>query len=205
MRYDREHKAQTRIRVLKEAASVIRRDGVDRVGVAQVMAQAGLTHGGFYAHFASKDDLIAQAIAFMFDDRHGVFFDRPEGSDPAATLSRYIDWYMSLAHRDTPDQGCPMPMLAGQAPRLPEAALDRFVVATDRVVDAVEALLTRMEHPTPAVTAAATVAAMVGGVAMARLQRDGQKALDLLETIRGSVRTSCGLPPRRRLVVTQSD
>ncbi len=199
MRYGSEHKAQTRTRVLEEAAAVIRTDGADRVGVAQVMSRAGLTHGGFYAHFASKDDLIVQAIAFMFEDGAATFFDRPEGGDPAVALSRYIDWYLSMAHRDRIDRACPIPILAGQASRLPAAARDRFAAAIERLTGAVAALLARMEHATPDATAAASIATMVGVVAMARLQRDDAKALILLETVRASVRTACGLPHRERL------
>ena len=68
MRYDNEHKQQTRTRVLQAAAKAIRADGPHRVGIASVMADAGLTHGGFYAHFASKDELVAAAIGQMFDE-----------------------------------------------------------------------------------------------------------------------------------------
>ena len=67
MRYDSEHKQQTRSKVLDVAARAIRSSGPDRVGVAAIMAEAGLTHGGFYAHFASKDELVAAAIETMFD------------------------------------------------------------------------------------------------------------------------------------------
>ena len=69
MRYDAEHKQQTRERVLKEAASAIRAEGPHQVAVAGVMARAGLTHGGFYAHFASKDDLARQALLFGIERR----------------------------------------------------------------------------------------------------------------------------------------
>jgi len=62
MRYDQNHKERTRVRVLAQAAAAIRGKGIERVGVAEVMAGAGLTHGGFYAHFESKDDLVAQAV-----------------------------------------------------------------------------------------------------------------------------------------------
>ena len=68
MRYSNEHKAETRRRVLKEAAQEIRAKGPDGVAVAGVMARAGLTHGGFYAHFESKEAMIADAIGTMFDD-----------------------------------------------------------------------------------------------------------------------------------------
>ena len=75
MRYDSEHKERTRARVVKEAAKAIRAEGPHRVGVAGVMAKAGLTHGGFYAHFASKDDLVGAAMSQMFDEA-SVKFDR---------------------------------------------------------------------------------------------------------------------------------
>ena len=68
MRYDSEHKSQTREKVLKVAAKAIRAEGPRGVGVATIMSKAGLTHGGFYAHFESKDDLIAAAIEKMFVD-----------------------------------------------------------------------------------------------------------------------------------------
>jgi TetR/AcrR family transcriptional repressor of nem operon len=64
MRYDDNHKERTRARVLAEAAAAIRSKGAERVGVAEVMAGAGLTHGGFYAHFKSKDDLVTEAVTY---------------------------------------------------------------------------------------------------------------------------------------------
>ena len=67
MRYDANHKERTRALLLAEAAAAIRSKGPDRVAVSRIMAAAGLTHGGFYAHFPSKDDLIAQAVTCMFD------------------------------------------------------------------------------------------------------------------------------------------
>ena len=67
MRYQPDHKEKTRRRVLEEATKAIRRQGPHRLGIARVMKQAGLTHGGFYAHFSSKDALVSAAIAAMFD------------------------------------------------------------------------------------------------------------------------------------------
>ena len=75
MRYDSEHKERTRARVVKEAAKAIRAEGPHRAGVAGIMAKAGLTHGGFYAHFVSKDDLVVAAMSQMFDEA-SVKFDR---------------------------------------------------------------------------------------------------------------------------------
>src|ERR1700756_4643866 len=98
MRYDSEHKAQTRARVLEEAAATIRAVGPDGIGVAGLMAKVGLTHGGFYAHFKSKDDLVAQAITRMFDDSRALFDTRTAGRMPRDGLAAYFDAYLSEQH-----------------------------------------------------------------------------------------------------------
>ena len=96
MRYDAEHKSKTRQRVLKEAAKAIRAEGPHQISVASVMAEAGLTHGGFYAHFASKDDLVAAAIDQMFAE--GVsrivleIGARPPAEIRAPLAARYHSW-----------------------------------------------------------------------------------------------------------------
>lgn len=193
MRYDGEHKAQTRERVLKEAASAIRSEGVDRIGIAQVMARAGLTHGGFYAHFTSKDDLVTQAIDYMFEDRYAAFFANLGNADPRAALARFVDHYLSMRHRDAPGGGCPVPVLAGQVPLLPEPARARFRLALDRLKGGVASLLERMDAPEVEITAAAAIAEMVGAVAIARVESDDVIAERLLHAARRSVFARLGL------------
>ena len=193
MRYGSEHKAETRERVLKEAALAIGRDGVDRIGVAQIMGAAGLTHGGFYAHFKSKDDLVAQAVAFMFQDRYAAFFEGLEDAEPRAALIRFVDRYVSMRHRDAPGAGCPIPLLAGQLPHLPEAAQARFTAAVERLTGAVASLLTRMGREDVATVSEAVIAEMVGAVALARVQADDAKAEAMLAAVRDSVKTKLGL------------
>ncbi|QYE33924.1 TetR/AcrR family transcriptional regulator [Polymorphobacter sp. PAMC 29334] len=193
MRYDSEHKAQTRERVLKEAAAVIRSEGVDRLGVAQVMARAGLTHGGFYAHFASKDDLVTQAIEYMFEDRYAAFFANLADADPRVSLTRFVDRYLSMRHRNAPKGGCPLPVLAGQVPQLPEAARARFRLALSRLNGGVASLLERMGVSDVELIAAAVISEMVGAVAIARVEPDDVKAEQLLGAVRASVATRLGL------------
>src|SRR5262245_32338766 len=116
MRYDAEHKQKTRERVLKVAARAIRAQGPHKVGVAAVMAKAGLTHGGFYAHFDSKDALVAAAIGQMFEEGSLRFVSETEGRTPRAALAAYIDFYLSDAHRDARRSGCPLPFLSADLP-----------------------------------------------------------------------------------------
>ena len=193
MRYDSDHKAQTRERVLKEAAAAIRSEGVDRIGVAQVMARANLTHGGFYAHFASKDDLVTQAIEYMFEDRYAAFFADLGDVDPRAALNRFVDRYLSMRHRNAPEHGCPVPVLAGQVAQLPEAARARFRLALDRLTGGVASLLERAGAADAKITAAAVIAEMVGAVALARVELDEGRAEHLLQAVRESVRGRLGL------------
>jgi len=184
MRYDSEHKARTRERVLKEAAKAIRIEGADRMAVATVMNRAGLTHGGFYAHFKSKDDLLGEAVRYMFDERYGRFLEG-EGDDPAATLRRFVDAYMSMLHRGSLAKGCPVPILAGQIHRLPEAAQTRFADAIDRLVGRVADLLERLglKADVAHARAASVLAQMVGTVALSRAYPD-ERAAALLENAR---------------------
>lgn len=193
MRYDSDHKAQTRERVLQEAAAAIRGEGVDRIGVAQVMARAGLTHGGFYAHFASKDDLVTEAIEYMFEDRYAAFFANLADADPQVSLTRFVDRYLSIRHRDAPEHGCPVPVLAGQVAHLPDAAKARFRLALSRLTGGVASLLERMGAADAQITAASVIAEMVGAVALARVEADEVQAARLLASARASVGRRLGL------------
>src|SRR5260221_7440288 len=126
MRYDADHKARTRARVLREAAKAIRAEGPHRIGVAGVMAKAGLTHGGFYAHFSSKEDLVATALAQMFDEALATFETLTAKETPDAALRAYVDFYLSRWHRDALDAGCPLPSLSADLPRLGVPAREQF-------------------------------------------------------------------------------
>src|SRR6187397_581347 len=99
---------ENRKRIVDAAARLFRERGADGVSVAEVMAAAGLTHGGFYAHFESKDDLVAQAITHMFDVMHGRFLSLTEGREPAAAIANYVDSYLGASHRLEPADGCPV-------------------------------------------------------------------------------------------------
>lgn len=193
MKYASDHKAKTRERVLQEAAKAIRQEGAERMSIAAVMKAAGLTVGGFYAHFESKDDLIAEAVSFMFEDRYAAFLAHIDDPDPRAALTRFVEYYLSMRHRGVTTGGCPIPTLAGQVPSLPEAARDRFLLAVDRLTDAVTALLQAMDVPEAATKASAAMAEMVGAISLARLTRDELKAEALLATSLRSVKSKLGL------------
>ncbi|EGF91503.1 bacterial regulatory protein, tetR family protein [Asticcacaulis biprosthecium C19] len=126
MRYDGEHKERTRLRLLTEAAIMLREDGPSGLSVVTLMKRQGLTHGGFYAHFKSKDDLIAHALDTMFERTCERYLTKTRGLVPAAALSNYIAYYLSPAHINKPGQGCPIPAVAGDVARLGTLARKRF-------------------------------------------------------------------------------
>lgn len=173
MRYRGEHKAETRENILRSAAREIRMKGPDNVAVAAVMAGAGLTHGGFYAHFKSKEGLVAEAIDTMFADAHrrnpalSEALADPD-ADMSAALRQYLTSYLSPAHRDTPGGGCPLPSLAADIARGPGAARERFASGLDRLNARIEFALARLDVADPRAEAAAVVTQMVGAVGLAR-------------------------------------
>src|SRR5277367_1711382 len=141
MRYDADQKMRTHKLILAEAAAAIRTKGPERMVVAEVMNKLGLTHGGFYAHFESKDDLVAQAITSMFDQGSAQFQRLTEGLDTKQALQAYVDWYLSAAHRDAPGGGCPLAAVSGDLPRLPDAARLRYSEGVERLAGRVAKLL----------------------------------------------------------------
>ena len=172
MRYSTEHKAATRERVLKEAAKEIRERGPDNVAVAGVMARVGLTHGGFYAHFASKDALVKEAIGTMFADARKRTERIDANGDPRAVLRAYVDFYLSPAHRDSRDRGCPLPTLSGDFARSQPATRDRFGAGVEGIASRLAVPLAALGYADAQAESHALLAQLVGGVALARAVGD---------------------------------
>ena len=198
MRYDDNHKERTRARVLAEAAAAIRGKGVERVGVAEVMAGAGLTHGGFYAHFKSKDDLLAEAVSYMFDASYAWFLRHTEGRPPADALSNYIDVYLRTSHRDDRAHGCPIAALSGDLPNMPALARTRFADGTERLVAALAKLVKKLGAKHAEALAWSALAEMAGALALSRTVADADRASQILRNSRAMVRSRLGLDPLER-------
>ncbi|MET0310166.1 MAG: TetR/AcrR family transcriptional regulator [Sphingomonas sp.] len=187
MRYDSEHKEQTRARVLKEAAREIRDKGPGGIGVAAIMARAGLTHGGFYAHFKSKDALVAAALDTMFEDARARFDRRAVDADPRTALRAYVDFYLSTAHRDARDRGCPLPSLSGDLARSDEDTRARFGKGLAGLTGRVAEKLRLLEHVDPERGAASLVTELVGAIALARAVADPAQSDAILANAHASV------------------
>lgn len=135
-RYSTDHKEKTRAAIVDAAAERIRSGGFDALGVARIMAEAGLTHGGFYAHFSSRDDLLAAAVRRLFDKACETV-GRFEEKYGEAGLERYIDFYLSPRHRDDAEHGCPIPALTGEASRAAPVVKEAYEAGLDRLAERV--------------------------------------------------------------------
>jgi len=193
VRYSSEHRQQTRARIVKEAAKEVRAKGPDGVAVAGVMARAGLTHGGFYAHFPSKDALVAEAVDAMFDDARGHSETLDQIEEPKAALRDYLRFYLSRAHRDGRDRGCPLPALSGDIARSPGVAGERFAQGIVALSGRLAGLLARVDVNEPEAEANALLAQLVGAVSLARAVSDSAQSDAILRDTRTSVHARFGL------------
>src|SRR5579859_7402449 len=193
MRYGAEHKEETRKRVLKAAAKAIRAEGPHRIAVAGVMAEVGLTHGGFYAHFRSKDDLVAASIGQMFAEGSERLRRETEGFDAATGLSRYIDFYLSPAHRDAQGAGCPLPYLSADAPRMDRESRARFAEGVAGMTARIASLLAELGDLSPSENASSLLAELVGAVSLARADPDPARSGIILARSRAALKTRFGL------------
>jgi len=193
MRYDSTHKEKTRRRVLSAAAQAIRGDGPDRIGVAGVMAEAGLTHGGFYAHFASKGELITATIEHMFEGAAARLQREIDAHPPREALAAYIASYLSMTHCTARDRGCPVAALASDLPRLEEATRLQFAAGTRRLREKLADLFARAGITDPRATAQSVHSEMVGALALARMETDRRRAGAILAASRRALADRLGL------------
>lgn len=177
MRYSKGHKQATRRRILEAAGRRFKEDGIDGSGVAAVMSDAGLTNGGFYAHFKSKEDLVANVLADQLRAQRRGFDDQP--SDRAG-LEAFVRSYLSPEHRDQFADGCPSAALLDEIARRPTDTRDVF---TDEVLGVVEDIASRLD-PTDLEAARADALTvfglMVGTLQLARALTDRHLSDQLL-------------------------
>jgi len=178
MRVTRERRAENRQRILAEASRLFREKGVQGVGVAEITQAAGMTHGGFYGHFASKEILLAEAIAYALTGA-------AEQLAVAADIEEYAQGYASERHLQTPGSGCPMAALGSEMSRQPTEVREafargvrEFIVAATAGAGTREAALTR-------------VSGLVGAMVLARAVKgvDDDLAAEVLSAIRTAPRS----------------
>ncbi len=175
MRVTREKVVENRERILQAAADLFSRKGFTSVGVAETMAAAGLTHGGFYNHFASKEELQVEACALVFRqgaERVARIAARQDPAERRAALERFITRYLSPAARDAEAVSCPLAAFAVDVARAPRATQNAYAEGSRAFIDA---LAGAFDGPDAHARAAETIAALSGALTLAR----GLRACDL--------------------------
>ncbi len=106
MRYSKEHKQETHTRIVRKASVRLREKGAHGIGVADLMKEAGLTHGGFYAHFDSREALVIEAFNYAMDRSTERWRKLAEETPPKKRFAAIVDFYLTTLHRDDPGHGC---------------------------------------------------------------------------------------------------
>lgn len=203
MKVSKAQAAENRRGIVDAASRLYRERGLSGVGVADITRDAGLTHGGLYRHFASKDALVQEACARAFDWSISPL----DGATPNTTVGERIQSYLSPQHRDAPGQGCPVAALAVDAARAGGELSEVFAQGIERNIARFAQLLADASARTGSATASPedraramhVLATMVGGLVLARATAAAQPALsdELLTTLQAQLVEWLGDPPRK--------
>jgi AcrR family transcriptional regulator len=171
-RYGKDHKQATRRRIIEAAGRRLKRDGIDGSGVAALMADAGLTNGAFYAHFDSKEDLVASAVADQLREQRETFSGQ--------SLEDIVRGYLSAEHRDDREGGCPSAALLDEIARSSEAVKRAYTDGQLAIIDDAAARLEPDDSQSARVRTLSVFALMVGTLQVSRALADRQLADDVL-------------------------
>ena len=180
MRYSREHKLETHARIVRKASVRLREKGAHGVGVADLMKEAGLTHGGFYAHFDSRDDLVIEAFTHAMDRSTERWRKLAEQTPREKRFATIVNSYLTSLHRDDPGRGCAIPTLGAEIAR--ESARTRRVFAgrLDQMIDILADQVPNLPRKAARKRAAAAMATMIGTLVMARVAGSGDFSGEIL-------------------------
>ena len=177
MRYSKDHKQATRQRILEAAGRRFKQDGIDGAGLAAVMTDAGLTNGAFYAHFASKEDLVANVLADQLRAQRQSFDALPPDR---GGLEAFIRSYLSPQHRDEYADGCPSAALLDEITRRPAATKQIY---TDELMGVIDDIALRLDPTDPEAAqthALSLFGLMLGTLQLARALTDRDRSDQLL-------------------------
>jgi TetR/AcrR family transcriptional repressor of nem operon len=187
MRYSKEHKFQTHERIVKKASVKLREKGAHGIGVADLMKDAGLTHGGFYAHFDSRDALVIEAFTHAMDRSTARWRKLSEETPVEKRLSKIVNTYLAPVHRDDLGHGCAVPALAAEIAR--ESAKTRRVFSgrMEQMIDMLAEQFHGMPRKAARKEAVAALATMMGSLVMARVAGNSELSEEILKSGRDAV------------------
>ena len=187
MRYSKDHKQETHARIVKKASVRLREKGAHGIGVADLMKQAGLTHGGFYAHFDSREALVIEAFAYAMDRSTERWRKLVEDMPPEQRLAMIADSYLTRAHRDDPGHGCAVPTLGAEIARENPKTRKAFAARLEQMIEMLADQIPDVPRATARKQAMASLATMTGTLVLARIAGSGAFSDDILDAGRDAV------------------
>jgi TetR/AcrR family transcriptional repressor of nem operon len=187
MRYSKEHKLETHARIVKKASVRLREKGAHGIGVADLMKDAGLTHGGFYAHFASREALVTEACGYAMDRSTERWRKLAEQTPPEKRLAMIVDSYLSPAHRDDAGNGCTVPALGAEIARESPKTRRAFAAKIEQMIEMIAAQIPDASPKAAHRQAMAALATMMGTLVLARVAGSGEVSDEILAVGREAV------------------
>jgi TetR/AcrR family transcriptional repressor of nem operon len=187
MRYSKEHKLETHARIVKKASVRLREKGAHGVGVADLMKDAGLTHGGFYAHFDSREALVIEAFAYAMDRSTERWRQLAGQMAPGDRLAGIVEAYLSPQHRDNPGQGCAVPALSAEIARESPKTRKAFAAKLEQMVGMLAEQIAEVPSKPARKQAMASLATMMGTLVLARVAGSGEFSEEILAAGRDAV------------------
>ncbi|WP_321784295.1 TetR/AcrR family transcriptional regulator [Paraburkholderia sp. J94] len=189
MRKSRAETAETRQRIVAVAAEAFRANGIHATGVADVMGAAGLSHGGFYRHFDSKDQLVAEACGAGLSGIVETLAAAAQGRAGADGFKAVVEAYLSTGHRDAPERGCPLAGMGSELARADDATRDVAARGFNELVDLLASRSDGEEAQADRSRALFAFSAMVGGLTLSRMIADPDASALLLDTLKQQLET----------------
>jgi TetR/AcrR family transcriptional repressor of nem operon len=184
VRYPPEHKARTREKIVKAACRCFREKGLKGISVADLMEATGLTHGGFYSHFASKDTLVAEAVTKMLQQSQQYLEQWGKAPPGKRPLDVIVDNYLSKLHRDNPASGCPLPILGAEVARGSDEARAALTAKVKDIVAVLDEFASGSQPQDRQGVAIGILSGIVGAMVLARAVDDQSYSDQILELCR---------------------
>jgi len=205
MRYSKDHKAETRERIVKNASVRLRERGAAGLGVAELMKEAGLTHGGFYAHFSSRDALISEAFVDAMEQAAKRWRKRADEAPEGEGLAAVVNGYLTAAHRDDVGNGCALPALGAEVTRANPKIRKAVAAKLDRMIEVIASEIPSLSEKDARREAIGALATMMGALLMARMAGTGEFSAEILDAGRQAAKRGEGTAgPRSRKRASKS-
>jgi TetR/AcrR family transcriptional repressor of nem operon len=185
MRRSREDTARTRERIIEGASAMFRKRGLLNVSVADLMANAGLTHGGFYAHFGSRDELVSEAIRFaLLQSAQRIYLSALKGGEKPG-YSKLIQRYLTTEHRDHPESGCALASLGSEVARTGGVSSEVFSEGFCELIGLLAQLSPERSRKARKAHVLSVISALSGALVLARSATDADVSAEILDSVRG--------------------